>query len=64
MLLIDLVSDPASGSVSAKDPIFSPFMAGARRQIFMAFAVLLMVQKFDYSVQEVTILFVNGTAVK
>ena len=33
-------------------------MAGARRQIFMAFAVLLMVQKFKYSVQEITILFV------
>ena len=33
-------------------------MAGARRQIFMAFAVLLMVQKFHYSVQQVTILFV------
>ncbi len=37
---------------------FLTFMAGARRQIFIAFAVLLMVQKFKYSVQEVTILFV------
>ena len=37
---------------------FLTFMAGARRQIFMAFAVLLMVQKFRYSVQEVTALFV------
>jgi len=37
---------------------FLTFMAGARRQIFMAFAVLLMVQKFNYSVQEITILFV------
>ena len=37
---------------------FLTFMAGARRQIFMAFAVLLMVQKFRYSVQEVTVLFV------
>jgi hypothetical protein len=37
---------------------FLTFMAGARRQIFMAFAVLLMVQKFKYSVQEVTILFI------
>ena len=37
---------------------FLTFMAGARRQIFMAFAVLLMVQKFHYSVQQVTILFV------
>ena len=37
---------------------FLTFMAGARRQIFMAFAVLLMVQKFEYTVQEITILFV------
>jgi hypothetical protein len=37
---------------------FLTFTAGARRQIFMAFAVLLMVQKFKYSVQEITILFV------
>ena len=37
---------------------FLTFMAGARRQIFMAFAVLLMVQKFHYSIQEITILFV------
>ncbi len=41
---------------------FITFMAGARRQIFIAFSVLLMVQKFDYSVQEITILFViNNT---
>jgi len=41
---------------------FLSFMAGARRQIFIAFSVLLMVQKFKYSVQEVTILFViNNT---
>ena len=37
---------------------FLTFMAGARRQIFMAFAVLLMVEKFHYSLQEITILFV------
>jgi hypothetical protein len=37
---------------------FLTFMAGARRQIFMAFSVLLMVQKFHYSLQEITILFV------
>jgi hypothetical protein len=37
---------------------FLTFMAGARRQIYMAFAVLLMVQKFNYSIQEITILFV------
>jgi hypothetical protein len=33
-------------------------LAGARRQIFMAFAVLLMVKKFQYSLQEITVLFV------
>jgi len=37
---------------------FLIFMAGARRQIFMAFAVFLMVKKFDFSVREVTTLFV------
>jgi hypothetical protein len=41
---------------------FLTFMAGARRQIFIAFAVFLLVKKFQFSVQEVTILFVvnNG----
>ncbi len=34
------------------------FMAGARRQIFVAFAVFLLVKKFNYSVQDITILFV------
>jgi len=33
-------------------------MAGVRRQIFMAFAVFLLVKKFHFSIQEVTILFV------
>jgi predicted MFS family arabinose efflux permease len=42
---------------------FLTFMAGARRQIFMAFAVLLMVQKFQYSVQEVTVLFVVNNVI-
>ena len=37
---------------------FLTFMAGARRQIFVAFAVFLLVKKFHFSVQEVTILFV------
>jgi hypothetical protein len=37
---------------------FLTFMAGARRQIFIAFSVLLLVQKFGYSVQAVTVLFV------
>ncbi len=41
---------------------FLTFMAGARRQIFIAFAVFLLVKHFHFSVQEVTILFVvnNG----
>lgn len=37
---------------------FLTFMSGARRQIFMAFAIFLMVKKFDFSVQEITALFV------
>ncbi len=41
---------------------FLTFMAGARRQIFIVFSVLLMVQKFKFSVQEITLLFViNNT---
>lgn len=42
---------------------FLTFMAGARRQIFMAFAVLLLVQKFNYSVQTVTLLFVVNNSI-
>ncbi|MCP4623186.1 MAG: MFS transporter, partial [bacterium] len=42
---------------------FLTLMAGARRQIFMAFAVLLMVQKFEYTMQEVTILFVINNSI-
>jgi hypothetical protein len=42
---------------------FLTFMAGARRQIFIAFAVFLLVKKFEYSVQEVTILFVFNNAI-
>jgi hypothetical protein len=37
---------------------FLTFMGGARRQIFMAFAVFLLVKRFGFSVQEVTALFV------
>lgn len=36
---------------------FLTFMAGARRQIFIAFAVFLLVKKFSFSVQEIAILF-------
>jgi len=42
---------------------FLTFMAGARRQIFMAFAVFLLVEKFHYTVQGVTILFVVNNLV-
>lgn len=37
---------------------FLTFMGGARRQIFMAFAVFLLVREFHFSIQEVTGLFV------
>ena len=37
---------------------FLTFMAGARRQIFIAFSVFLLVKVFDFSVREVTVLFV------
>ena len=39
------------------------FLSGARRQIFMAFAVFLMVERFDFTVQEVTLLFVVNNVV-
>lgn len=42
---------------------FLTFMAGARRQIFIAFSVLLLVQRFEYSVQAVTFLFVVNNAI-
>lgn len=42
---------------------FLTFMAGARRQIFVAFAVFLLVKIFHFSIQEVTILFVLNNAI-
>lgn len=42
---------------------FLTFMAGARRQIFIAFSVLLLVQKFGYTVQEVTLLFIINNSI-
>ena len=42
---------------------FLTFMAGARRQIFVAFAVFLLVKKFNFTVQEITILFVFNNVV-
>lgn len=37
---------------------FLTFMGGARRQIFMAFAVFLLVKRCHFSLQDITILFV------
>ena len=42
---------------------FLTFMAGARRQIFIAFAVLLLVEKFNYTIQQITLLFVINNAI-
>lgn len=42
---------------------FLTFMAGARRQIFIAFAVLLLVQKFQYTLKEIAILFVVNNSI-
>jgi len=39
------------------------FMAGARRQIFMAFAVFLLVKKFEYPVQGIAVLFLINNGV-
>lgn len=39
------------------------FLSGARRQIFVAFAVFLLVQKFDYSIQAVTAVFVLNNVI-
>ncbi|MCB1493226.1 MAG: MFS transporter [Rhodobiaceae bacterium] len=37
------------------------FFSGARRQIFVVFAILLMVQRFEYDVEHVALLFlING----
>mgnify|MGYP002639388219 CR=1 FL=1 len=42
---------------------FLTFMAGARRQIFVAFAVFLLVEKFQFTVKEITLLFMLNNAV-
>ena len=39
------------------------FMSGARRQIFVAFAVFLLVQKFQFSIREITILFLINNVI-
>ncbi|VFQ42930.1 MFS transporter [Desulfoluna butyratoxydans] len=42
---------------------FLTFMAGARRQIFVAFSVFLMVQRFGFSIQEIAVLFLFNNLV-
>ncbi len=42
---------------------FLTFMAGARRQIFIAFAVFLLVKKFNFSVQEIAGLFLINNVI-
>lgn len=42
---------------------FLTFMAGARRQIFMAFSVFLMVKVFNFTVKEITVLFIVNNVV-
>lgn len=37
---------------------FLTFMSGARRQIFIAFSLFLLVKVFDYTVREMTLLFI------
>lgn len=39
------------------------FLEGSRRQIFIVFAVYLLVKKFDYSIQSITLLFVINNAI-
>jgi predicted MFS family arabinose efflux permease len=39
------------------------FLEGSRRQIFIVFAVYLLVKKFDYSIQAITVLFVINNAI-
>ena len=39
------------------------FLSGARRQIFVTFALFLMVKKFNFTVQEITILFVVNNVI-
>lgn len=42
---------------------FLTFMAGARRQIFIAFSVFLLVKVFAFSVKEVTVLFILNNVI-
>ncbi len=38
-------------------------LSGARRQIFMVFSVFLLVEKFSFSIQEITLLFIFNNAI-
>ena len=40
------------------------FLAGARRQLFVVFSVFLMVEKFKFSISEITALFIINNVVK
>ncbi len=42
---------------------FLTFLSGARRQIFVAFAVFLLVKRFGFTVQEITLLFIANNVV-
>ncbi|MCP4022268.1 MAG: MFS transporter, partial [Desulfobacteraceae bacterium] len=42
---------------------FLTFMAGARRQIFIAFAVFLLVKKFGFSIQDIALLFLVNNVI-
>jgi len=42
---------------------FLTFMAGARRQIYIAFSMLLLVQVFHFTVRDMTILFIINNAI-
>jgi hypothetical protein len=39
------------------------FLSGARRQIFIAFAVFLLVKKFSFSIQEIAVLFLINNVI-
>ncbi|MYL83929.1 MFS transporter [Desulfovibrio aerotolerans] len=39
------------------------FLEGSRRQIFIVFAIFLLVKKFDYSVQSISLLFVINNSI-
>jgi predicted MFS family arabinose efflux permease len=42
---------------------FLTFMSGARRQIFIAFSLFLLVKVFDFTVREMTVLFIVNNAI-